>query len=313
MERFAQVVREEIIHKELPRCQRCIKAELAAIIHMAGSIHLAGHDRLSLSLLTESAGIVRRVMKLIKVAYKLNVEVRMENVEKLGRHHRYQLLIPEQAGMNEMLYELGVITRDRDLETNIQPELVKDPCCRASYLRGAFLIKGSVTDPHKTTYHMELVTHNETFANSLAYLMNVLGLKAKVGQRKDYFLVYLKDSEALARFLTIINADNAMLKLEEIRVIKGMRGEVNRLVNCETANLEKSLTAAWDQVKIIKELQLKGDFSSLSENLQETAKLRLEYPEATFKELGEYHQPPISKSAVNHRLRQLRDFTKSFH
>jgi DNA-binding protein WhiA len=242
----------------------------------------------------------------------LESEVQVRQIEKLGKLHRYDLMISPQPGLIEMLYDLGMLTREHTLDGNIKPELLKKNCCRASFLKGTFLAGGSVTDPQKKTYHLEMVTHNEEFAEGLVYLMNLQGMKAKVAIRKDQHLAYLKDSTAIVRFLSLIDAHTAVIKLEEVKVIKGMRGEVNRIVNCETANLEKTLSAAWEQVEMINDLIRRSGLRELPSNLRKTAELRLAYPEATLQELGEYHSPPISKSAVNHRLRQIREYAKNF-
>jgi DNA-binding protein WhiA len=311
MESYSQQVRDELIRTEFPHCQGCIKAELAAVLHICGSLHFSGNQQMAVSVATESAGVARRTVKLLKTTYRLAAEIRVEQLEKLGKLHRYFLFIPSQKGLEEMLRDLGVFSRQREIEDGIKPGLVRNPCCRASFLRGVFLAGGSITDPQKKTYHLEIVTRNESFAGSLVYLMSLIQLKAKIGRRKDRFLVYLKDSEAIGKFLTVINAHHGLVRLEEVRVIKGLRGEVNRLVNCETANLEKSLSAAWRQVELIQALRRQSAFNDLSASLRRTAELRLEYPEASLKELGEYHLPPISKSAVNHRLRLIREFAKS--
>lgn len=311
MESFSQQVKDEIIRQELSRNQHCLKAELAAIIHMAGSIHLAGREQVSLSVTTELAGMARRIVKLFKATYQLEGEIQAEEVGRLGKLHRYSIIIPTQLKLNELLSELGMFSRDNFLESDIKPQLVKERCCQTSFLRGAFLAAGSITDPQKNTYHLEMVTQNEDFVNGLIYLLNLLGVKAKTGQRKDKYLIYLKDSEAIARFLSLINANTGVIKLEEVKVIKGLRGEVNRLVNCETANLEKSLSAAWEQVDLIQNLRASSVWTSLPEKLRITAELRLEHPESSLKELGDFHQPPLSKSAVNHRLRLIREMAEN--
>jgi DNA-binding protein WhiA len=312
MESFSQQVRDELARSPFSECKGCIKAELAAILHISGSIHLAGKGKVAFSVSTESAGVARRSLKLLRLTYNLKSEIRVEQVGKLGKFHRYSLFIFAQQGLVEMLYDLGVLTRERVIEEGIPPELVRKSCCQASFLRGAFLAGGSVTDPQKKTYHLELVTQNEDFAGALVYLMNLARINAKIGQRKSQFLVYVKDSETIGRFLSVINAYHGLIKMEEVKVIKGLRGEVNRLVNCETANLGKTLSAAWQQVEMIENLIHTTGFTALPVSLRETAELRLEYPEASMKELGEYHRPPLSKSAVNHRLRQLREYAKNF-
>jgi DNA-binding protein WhiA len=312
MEKFSQLVRDELVRSELVTGRHCIKAELAAIIHMLGSLHLTGQRRLSLSVSTGMAGVARRTVKLIKASYGLDTEVQVERNEKFGKQHRYNLIVPDQTGLSEMIVDLGMMTREHSLEGGINSDLVKDNCCRASFLRGAFIAGGSITDPHKKTYHLEMVTQSEDFANGLIYLMNLLGVKAKISLRKEHYLVYLKEIEALIKFLSLTGAYSAVLKLEEIRVVKGLRSEVNRRLNWETANLEKTLSAAMEQVKAIEKLQSEsGGLSVLPDKLRETAGLRLEYPEASLKELGEYHRPPISKSAVNHRLRLICEYGKN--
>jgi len=311
MENFSQSVRNEVIHTKFGNCVKCLRAELAAIIHMTGSIHLEGQARLSLSIRSESAGVARRMVKLLKASYNFEAEIRVEQWERLGKVHRYAILIPEQVGLREMLFELGVLSREHTLEGGIPADLVQNSCCRASFLRGAYLSGGSLTDPRKT-YHMELVTQSEDFANGLIYLMNLVGLKAKISQRKQSFLVYLKESDAIVKFLSLINAYTAVIKLEEIRVIKGLRENVNRKMNCDAANLEKTLNAAWEQTELINALKDATGLGVLPAHLHQTAELRLDYPEATLKELAELHLPPLSKSAVNHRLRQIREFVKIF-
>jgi DNA-binding protein WhiA len=311
MESFSQQIRDELVRFEFTQCPSCIKAELAAILHTCGSIHLSGNQQLAFSVSTESAGVARRTVKLLKLTYRLTAEISVEQLGKLGKLHRYSLFIPAQKGLAAMLQDLGVFSREREIEDGIKPEIVRNQCCRLSFLRGAFLAGGSITDPQKKTYHLEMVTRNESFAGGLVYLMNLSQLKAKIGRRKGQYVIYLKDSAIIGKFLTLINAHHGLIRLEEVRVIKGLRGEVNRLVNCETANLGKSLTAAWQQVELIKAVRGQPGFNDLSDNLRQTAALRLEYPEASLKELGECHIPPISKSAVNHRLRLLREFAKS--
>jgi DNA-binding protein WhiA len=312
MESFSQQVRGELARTPFSDCKGCIKAELAAIFHICGSIHLTGREKVAFSVSTESAGVARRSLKLLKLTHSLKSEIRVEQVGKLGKFHRYSLFIPAQKGLVEMLCDMGVMTRERVIEEDIHPELVRKVCCRAAFLRGAFLAGGSVTDPQKKTYHLELVTQNEDFAGALVYLMNLAQINAKISQRKSQFLVYLKDSETISKFLSVINAYHGLIKMEEVKVIKGLRGEVNRLVNCETANLGKTLSAAWQQVELIENLVHTTNFTALPESLRAIAALRLEYPEASLKELGEHHHPPLSKSAVNHRLRQLREYAKKF-
>jgi DNA-binding protein WhiA len=226
-------------------------------------------------------------------------------VEERGQFNRrrYRLQLVGARNVRRVLTELNIMS-GLNLESAIPSALVRADCCRAAFLRGAFLARGSITDPQKQNYHLEIVTENEEFAIGLNYLMNLCGFNAGANFRKDYF-IYLKGAENIGEFLRFIGAHHAFLALEEIRVIKGVRNEVNRLVNCETANLEKSVRAALEQVKVIKALEAKKLLAKLPPSLQELAALRLDHPEASLRELGELAIPPLSKSAVNHRMRKL--------
>ena len=178
--------------------------------------------------------------------------------------------------------------------------------CIRAFLRGAFLGGGSISDPEKN-YHMEFVTNNEDFANSLKDLINSLGFNSKIVSRKNNYVVYLKESEQISDLLSIIGAHNALLSLQNTKIVKEMRNNVNRIVNCETANLSKTVNAAVRQVENIRFIQETIGISSLPENLQEIARIREEYEDMTLKELGEMLNPPIGKSGVNHRLRKIEE------
>ena len=179
-----------------------------------------------------------------------------------------------------------------------------DDILKKAYLRGAFLGGGSISDPEKN-YHMEFVTNNEDYANSLRDLINSFGLNSKIVARKNSFVVYLKESEQISDLLSMIGAYQALLSLQSTKIVKEMRNNVNRIVNCETANLSKTVNAAVRQVENIKLIHNKIGISSLPENLQEIALLRVENEDMSLKELGEMLNPPISKSGVNHRLKKI--------
>ncbi|MDR1774832.1 MAG: DNA-binding protein WhiA [Clostridioides sp.] len=175
---------------------------------------------------------------------------------------------------------------------------------RKAYIRGAFLGSGSISSPNKS-YHMEFVTNSEHYANSLKELINSMGFNSKVVPRKNNYIVYLKESEQISDLLSIIGAHNALLNLQNAKVLKEMRNNVNRIVNCETANLSKIVNASVKQIEDINYIQNKIGISKLPNNLQQVAIARLEYEEMSLKELGEILDPPIGKSGVNHRLRKI--------
>jgi DNA-binding protein WhiA len=299
LEGFSKQTKDELV-RVMPKSSCCRRAELAALFHAAGSLHLVGGKGMTVSVSVENAGVARKAHLILQEEFQVSPQIRAERIERLGRHRRYSVVLDEPSEVENIMVQLGLMTRGHSLESGISSKIARSECCRASFLRGVFLARGSITDPQKKSYHLEFVTENEEFASGLCYLMNLCRFKAKVGRRKHY-LVYLKNVDAIARFLTFISAHAALLQLEEIRVVKEMRGEVNRQVNCDTANLEKTISAAMEQLEAIKAY----DLQRLPESLREAAILRLEHPEASLKELGEFANPKMSKSAVNHRLRRL--------
>lgn len=182
--------------------------------------------------------------------------------------------------------------------------LVERSCCKQAFMRGAFLAAGSVTDPNKG-YHLEIVCDNEPSADLIMYIMKGFGLEPKKIERKKYHVVYIKDGSMIVDFLNVIGAHNALMDMENIRILKDMRNSVNRRVNCETANINKTVNAAVRQVEDILYIEEKVGMSYLPDNLREIAELRLEERDTPLKELGEMLDPPIGKSGVNHRLRKI--------
>ena len=225
----------------------------------------------------------------------------------LKKNNIYMVLIEEDMGVRDLLQETGIFREIEGvltLDYKINPEMVKTEELKKAYIRGAFIGGGSVTNPEKT-YHLEFVTHSEEYAIDLSKLINLFGLNSKVIQRKNSFIIYIKEGEQIVDILNIVGAHTSLLELENIRIMKEMRNNVNRLVNCETANLSKTVNAAVRQVESIKLIQNSIGLQRLPKNLQEVAELRLSYPDESLKELGEMLDPPVGKSGINHRLRKI--------
>ena len=177
-------------------------------------------------------------------------------------------------------------------------------CCRKACLRGIFLAAGSITDPAKS-YHLELSCASSYMAEDVRKLVHSLGLKARVSTRRSRYIVYLKDSEQIADFLGIIGAANQLFKFENVRITKEMRGTANRVINCENANLQRSVNASQRQIADIRYIEQEKGLDWLPDKLRETARLRLENPEVSLAELAQLFEPPIGKSGLNHRLEKL--------
>ncbi|NLI60061.1 MAG: DNA-binding protein WhiA [Clostridiales bacterium] len=304
---FSSRAKNELCHITDQR-SCCTLAELAALIQICGTIHLGGRKKVSLRVNTENPAIARRIYSLLKKQYNVQMEVMIRKNQRLRKNNNYYLVLSNDQQVMRILEGIGIIRwkEEGDLWINraIHPELIKKRCCKRAYIRGAFLGGGSVSDPEKI-YHLEIVTHNEVYANSLRDLINQFGLSAKTIERKNNYVVYLKEGEHIVNLLSIIGAHSALLDLENIRIYKDMRNNINRIVNCETANLSKTINAAVRQIENIKYLSKHYGLSKLSPALKEVAELRLDNPDASLKELGEMLSPPIGKSGVNHRLRKL--------
>ncbi|WP_003540437.1 DNA-binding protein WhiA [Desulfotomaculum nigrificans] len=283
----------------------CKLAELAALIKMDGSIQISGQRQLSLNIVTENAAVARKIFKLLKGLFGLSTEILVRRKVRLRKNNVYLVRIPPQPGVSEIFRVLGISEGGFALtEEGIIKDLVANDCCRRAYLRGAFLGGGSVNNP-EGTYHLEIITNNMQHAQDIAELMRNFNLPARVSPRKNWYVVYLKGSEQIVECLNLMGAHSALLDFENVRIYKDMRNQVNRLVNCETANLNKTVNAAVRQLDNIKYLANTIGLDKLPKTLQEAAQLRLQYPDASLKELGELWNPPIGKSGVNHRLRKL--------
>lgn len=286
----------------------CNKAELAALIQICGTIHLGGRKKVTLRVNTENPGIARRIYMLLKEQYNVQTEVMVRRNKRLRKNNNYYIVLSNEQQVMRILGDIGIIKGQDEgglwINRTIDPKIIKRRCCKKAYIRGAFLAGGSVSNPEKI-YHLEIVTHNEVYANSLCSLINQFGLHSKTIERKNNFVVYLKEGEHIVNLLNIIGAHAALLDLENIRIYKDMRNNINRIVNCETANLGKTINAAVRQIENIEYLKVHYGLSKLTPSLKEVAELRLNNPDASLRELGEMLDPPIGKSGVNHRLRKL--------
>ena len=225
-------------------------------------------------------------------------------------------LLPEEGGSGKLTYTITDREKIRQVfsacgfsaETSVSLHvnfaLLEKDCCRRAFLRGAFLAGGSVTDPEKR-YHLELSTTHWKVSRETGTLLLEMELPAKETERKGSSVLYYKQSEAIEDFLTVIGAPVSAMAVMEAKIEKDWRNEANRKTNCDSANVDKAVAAAQEQLAAIRKLEERAVLETLPEKLQQTATLRREHPETTLSELAELHEPPISKSAVNHRMRKL--------
>ncbi|BAF60908.1 MAG: DNA-binding protein WhiA [Pelotomaculum sp.] len=282
----------------------CRLAELSALIKMDGSLQISARQQVSINIITENAAIARKIFTLIKDLFGINIEVLVKRKTRLRKNNVYLVRIPPQQGMGEILNRLGMVDGAGRLEGAVRPDLLRRECCRRAFLRGVFLGGGSVNSP-EGTYHLEVITGSESFARYICKLMGRFRLAARVSRRKKWHVVYLKESDQIVEFLNIIGAHSALLNFENARIYKDVRNQVNRLVNCETANLNKTVDAAVRQLENIYLIRDTVGLAQMPEPLREIAELRIKYPDASLKELGDMIQPRLTKSGVNHRLRKI--------
>lgn len=297
---FASDMKNELTRIEVDTC--CMKSELSALIKMNGALSHFDGDWI-INIQTENAAIARRIFSLIKNVYGVEIELLVRRKMKLKKNNVYICRIKKDSQM--VLEDLDIM-QEGILSHEISKEIKSKECCIRSYLRGAFLAGGSVNNPETSAYHLEIFSLYEEHAESLAELMNGYELNAKYIERKRGFITYLKEAEKIAEFLSLIGGYQALLKFEDVRIVRDMRNSVNRLVNCETANLNKTIGAAMRQVENIQFIDSEIGLEELPDRLREIARLRVEHQEVSLKELGEMMSTgAISKSGVNHRLRKL--------
>ena len=302
---FSLRTKEELAKLPLhrPCCQR---AELTALARLSGTIELLSGGKLQLRFDTESSVIAWRIFELIRQIYHFGCEVQMREGQRLYKHNSYRVRVLDTDIARQMLDDVGILLADQEID-QAQPldQLLESDCCRRSFLRGAFLAAGSLSDPARA-YHLEIVARDETLARLIERLICGYDMAANTINRKESNVVYLKDSENIVDLLNLMGATRALLEMENIRVEKSVRNNVNRAINCETANLDKTMSAAARQYEAIQTIERMGKFRTLSPQLRQVAEARLENPQATLQQIADM-LPQVSKSGVNHRLRKLVD------
>ena len=276
------------------------KAELLGLLRMSGAIVIRGMN-VGIHFSTENAALARRALQLLKSNYQVQTEVVITRSRRLKKNNRYQVQVIPSPQVSTALFELQLLSVESDLKN----PLLENHDCKRTFLRGAFLGGGSISRP-SSDYHLEMVTENEDFAHTIIKIMQSFSLKAKLTDRKNEYIVYLKDGESIINFLSVIGAHNAMMELENVRIVKEMRNNVNRAVNCETANLNKVVKAAVRQVRCIHYIDERMGLVELPQPLQEVAKLRLEHQDVSLNDLVEY-SGGLGKSGINHRLKKLQE------
>ena len=303
---FSSTVKEEL-SRQLTPARHCQIAEMAAILSLCGRVKISASDHFAIGIHTENLAVARKYFTLLKKTFNIKTDVLIRRGLLPARSMTYVVAVREHADALRVLQAAklldakGEIAEDLSLVHNV---IVQNACCRRAFIRGAFLAAGSISDPEKF-YHFEIVCATEPKARQIQSIMATFDIEAKIVMRKRYYVAYIKEGSQIVDMLNVMEAHLSLMELENIRILKEMRGNVNRQVNCETANINKTVSAAVKQINDIVFIRDTAGFESLPPGLAQIARARLEKPEATLKELGEDLEPPVGKSGVNHRLRKL--------
>ncbi len=302
---FASDARGEMVREKTDQfC--CARAELAAALLFGGGISYRGRGKYLLRVTSPDAFVVRHYFVLCKRFFGATGEISTLRTEQLHMT-RYQLLLPQEDSA-AILEACGLLDEGALFGLRAVPDdsAIAYACCRKAFLRGAFLLSGTVNNPERG-YHLEFAAPSEELAEFVIKLLNYFEIFAKKACRKAKFVVYLKGGEQIADALTLMGAMNATMAMENVRVKKEVRNRINRQMNCDERNLARQIENAQAQIADIALIEREIGLKNLPAPLQEMARVRAEYPDGSLNALGEFCDPPIGKSGVNSRLRRLRE------
>ena len=303
---FSQEIKEEL-EKQIGQARHCRIAELSVILMSYGRIKVSEDGKKQLIVSSEHETIIRKYFTLLKKTFNIGNGVLKDDFSTGNAARMYEGVLEDEETIEMVLmatkmWDEGTLAMRN--QTCVSPILLKSACCKRAYLRGCFLCSGSMSDPQKG-YHLEYLCTSEDMANQILQIIGDFDVEAKIVRRKKYYVVYVKEGASIVELLNVMEAHVCLMNLENTRSLKVIGNRTNRKVNCETANLIKAVNAANKQIADIEKIRDSKGLDSLSPALREMAEVRLEYPDASLGELGQYLDPPIGKSGVNHRLRKL--------
>lgn len=309
---FSGNVKDELCRLPLGK-NCCMLSELTALYRTSGSLSFHGMGRVQVQYRVENAALARRIFRLLRA--RMNITPRLHYVQhaRLGGQRTCVLTIGDEDSQRLML-ALHMIEQDEEGNVRYRRTTVRHPmtrqCCRKAYLRAAFLGSGTMTTPDKE-YHFEVSATDQSLVKELSRLLDKSGLPVNTYTRKGVTVVYLKSAQNISDALALMGANNSVFALEDVRIRKQARGAANRAINCDGHNLERTVAAADAQVQGIRHYVIERGLRSLPPALQEIAQKRLDNTDLSLVELGQLFEPPLSKSAVNHRMRRLMEIVKA--
>lgn len=307
---FSSDVKKELC-QQYSTARHCCIAEFAALFALAGQVKKFQNGTVYVKIHTENLTVAQKSYILLRKTFHAEIEV-MVRRRNLQVGTSYSVFVSKKRDVVNILKAIKILDEQKNQLSSlsgINYLLVQNTCCKRAFLRGVFMVSGSVSDPKKA-YHLEMAVLSEKLAYQIREVISSFMIDARIIERKKYYVVYIKEGSQIVDFLNVTGAHNALMDFENVRIVKELRNSVNRQVNCETANIDKTVSAAARQIEDIKYIQCNMGFGKLTDGLREIALLRLEYPEYPLQELGKLLSKPIGKSGVNHRLRKLSDIAK---
>ena len=308
---FSSDVKSELA-KQIASPRHCRLSELLALLLGCGAVSRSEDGVYTVFLQADAEAQGRKFFTILKKAFNIEASV-LDKVSPM--HSGGKVYVPVLQGKEEVssiLKSINIVGDDDNIRTvddGVSHRIVRQSCCKRAFLRDTFLCIGSVSDPSKS-YHLEFVCTSQRFADDLKQMIESFDIEARIVMRKKYYVVYIKESTAIVDLLNVMEAPVSLMNMENERIVKEMRNSINRRVNCETANITKTVNAASRQTTDILYLRDHYGFENLPKGLEDMARVRLQYPDATLLELGRYLDPPVGKSGVNHRLRKLSELAE---
>ncbi len=302
---YSSKIKDEL-SRVMPSARHCLIAELSAIISLSGTLAENTQDISNLTVKTEHSGVARKYFTLLKKTFNISTDIEIDNNTRGSYKHIYAVELNDNKQIDTVLKAVKLSKEELELYDST---LLTKSCCKRAYIRGAFLASGSVTNPEKS-YHMELVCQTRARADKLTEIFLSLGIEARIIMRKKSYIVYIKEGDMIVEALGLMEAPSSLMELENVRILKGVRNDINRRVNCETANITKTVSAASRQLEEINYIKNTVGLKKLPDNLRQIALLRLKHNEASLKELGELLEPRVGKSGINHRMQKIMDYAQ---
>ena len=311
---FSSNVKQELTD-HMSKARHCRLAELSAMISMAAKVTM---DPCGITIHSESHFVSEKADRILSEVFGIHARVCYRKGRGGSKAKQYSVTLKDPVEARRVLKALGMIEKTEngeELQLYMPDRLLERSCCRQAYIRGAFLSGGSINDPTKN-YHTEILSEDRFMAERLQCFLRDYDIESRIIERKrpkgkSVSVLYLKDGEQIVDLLSVVKAHRALMELENVRIIKDVRNKVNRQVNCETANLNKTVNASVKQVNDIRYLMDHGGMALLTPELKEMAMVRLENENTPLKDLGKMVDPPVSKSGVNHRLRRLSEIAQN--